>query len=197
MNLLKHAFAIAAGLTLTFSTAAQTIDKFENKPYHSNYGYTETFIDHPVEKVWPHVLDIGKWMNAHDLETISGESGKFGHLVKVMPHGIGDKTPLPHYHLYALAKIIPFKLIALEVFPEKNGSYGGDDKHTSIDTILLSDIGGNRTKVAFYLADVNWKENPKNVTDPVERDAGMQSYMDKLFEIFWVNLKDNVEGSYE
>ena len=197
MNILKHALMFAAGLTLTVSAAAQTIDKFENKSYHSNYGYTETFIDHPVEKVWPHVLDIAKWMDAHDLETVSGEPGKFGHLVKVMPHGIGDETPLPHYHLYALAKIIPLKLIALEVFPEKNGSYGGHDKKTSIDTILLSDIGGNRTKVAFYLADVNWKENPKNVTDPVDRDAGMQSYMDKLFEKFWVNLKDNVEGSYE
>ena len=195
MRIFNTLIATTVALVLSLNVAAQNIDKFQQKPYYSNYGYTETIIDRPVEKVWPHVLEIAKWMDAHNLETISGEPGKFGHLVKVMPHGLTDKNPLPHYHLYAVAKIIPFKLIALEVFPEKNGSYGGDDKHTSFDTVLLSDIGGKKTKVAFYLTDINWKENPKNGMDPDKRDAGMQSYMDNKFEQFWVNLKNNVENS--
>jgi hypothetical protein len=130
----------------------QVYGALEDKPYESHYLYVDTIIDHPVEKVWPHALDIGRWMTAHRLETLSGEKCRVGHFERVFPRSIGQDVPLPHYHLYGIAKIIPLKYIALEVMPENGGSYGVKKEWMSFDGILFSDIG-DRTHVVFLMVD--------------------------------------------
>lgn len=125
-----------------------------DRPYGSLYLYVETIIDHPVEKVWPNALDIGSWMSAHRLETLAGEPCKIGHFERVYPGGLGADVPLPHHHLYGIVAIIPHKLIALEVFPERGGSYGVTKPWMSFDNILLTDLG-DRTKVVFLMVDAH------------------------------------------
>lgn len=125
-----------------------------DRPYGSLYLYVETIIDHPIEQVWPHALDIGSWMSAHRLETLAGERNKVGHFERVYPRGLGADVPLPHHHLYGIVEIIPHSLIALEVFPERGGSYGVTKPWMSFDNILLTDIGG-RTKVVFLMIDAH------------------------------------------
>jgi hypothetical protein len=124
------------------------------KPYESVYLHADTIIDHPVEKVWPQVLNIGGWMSAHGLETVAGEPGKVGHFEKVVPRQLGPDVPLPHYHLYGVAEIIPYKLVVLEVLPEKGGSYGKTRQTMSFDSILLTDLG-DKTALVFLMIDVH------------------------------------------
>lgn len=128
--------------------------KLSDKPFESIYLYVDTVIGHPAEKVWPHALAIGSWMTAHRLETLDGEPGKVGHFERVFPRGLGADAPSPQYHLYGIADAIPLKLIVLEVFPEKGGSYGDARESMSFDSILFTDLGG-KTKVVLLMTDVH------------------------------------------
>src|SRR5688572_7549822 len=113
----------------------------DDKPYDSGYLLMDTVIDHPIEKVWREALKIGEWMNAHRLETLSGKAGAVGHFERVHPRNLPASTPEPHYHLYGIAHLVPLKLIALEVLPEKGGSYGETREWASFDSLLFADLG--------------------------------------------------------
>jgi hypothetical protein len=126
----------------------------DEKPFESGYLLLETVIDHPVRTVWPQLLDIGSWMNAHELRTLTGRSGEIGHFEQVLPRGLPADVPEPRYHLYGIAEIIPYRMVALEVIPENGGSYGNPRDWMSFDTILLTDLGA-RTQLSFLMIDVN------------------------------------------
>jgi len=138
------------------------------RPYESHYLFLDARIDAPVEKVWPHALNIGSWMTAHRLETIGGESGKIGHLERVYPKHLASAVGHPRYHLYGVTNIIPHKYIGLEVFPEKGGSYGDRNEWMSFDGVLLIDLGG-RTQVVFLMVDVQMGSR-----DQAERERRQQ-----------------------
>lgn len=162
-----------------------------DRPYGSLYLYVEAIIDHPVEKVWPHALDIGSWMSAHGLETIAGEPGKVGHFERVLPRGVGADVPLPHYHLYGITEIIPLKLIVLEVFPERGGSYGVTKQWMSFDNILLTDLGG-RTKVVFLMVDAHLGEHDEEYHQRRKKEVeGGRDLLNGYFE----NLRRLVDGA--
>jgi hypothetical protein len=133
----------------------------DEKSYESRYLLLDTVIDHPVERVWPHALNIGGWMSDHGLETLAGEPGKVGHFERVFPKGLGDDIPRPHYHVYGVAEIIPMKYIALEVFRERGGSYGHTRDGMAFDNIVLTDLSG-RTKLTFIQIEVHLGERQKN-----------------------------------
>lgn len=124
-----------------------------DKPYESEYLVHDTVIDCRVTELWPHLLNIGGWMSAHRLETIDGAAGQAGFFERVHPSNIVAGAPEPHYHLYGIAEIVPYKCVALEVFPEAGGSYGNNAEKTSFDTILLTDLGV-RTHLTFLMIDV-------------------------------------------
>jgi hypothetical protein len=160
-------------------------ESLDHKPYESLYLHTETIIDHPVQKVWPHALNIGGWMSAHRLETVAGEPGKVGHFERVFPRDLTDDVPLPRYHLYGIAEIIPFKLIALEVLPEEGGSYGITRQWMSFDSILLTDMGA-RTNLTFLMVDAHMGKGDE--TFHARRRSELETargLLDKYFE----NLK--------
>lgn len=161
----------------------------DDKPYESHYLYAETIIDHPVEKVWPHALNIGGWMSAHRLETLAGEPGKVGHFERVYPHGLSAETRLPHYHLYGVAEIVPHKYIALEVLPENGGSYGVTREKMSFDGILLTDIGG-KTQLVFLMVDVL---KGCGTAESRERRRHELEGARKLLNGYFENLKQLVE----
>lgn len=147
----------------------------DQKPYSTHYIHVDTVIDSPVQDVWPHALDIRTWMTDHKLETIAGKAGEVGHFERVWPRDVGQDVPLPHYHLYGVAKVIPFKLIALEVFPEKGGSYGNTlwpADYMAFDNILLTDVDG-KTHVTFVAIGVNDIEREdsedRNFSDMITR----------------------------
>jgi hypothetical protein len=156
----------------------------DDKPYQSAYLYHDAIIDSPVRELWPHVLNIGGWMAAHGLETIDGRPGEVGHFERVHPRGLAAGTPEPHYHLYGIAEIVPFKCVALEVFPEAGGSYGNSAKKTSFDTILLSDLG-ERTHLSFLMIDVLLQPREGDVLhaeDKQQRRERLRSLLDTYFD---------------
>jgi hypothetical protein len=162
----------------------------DDKPYESLYLHAETIIEHPVQKVWPHVLNIGGWMSAHSLETLAGEPGTVGYFEKVLPRNLGAEVPLPHYHLYGIAEIIPFKLVALEVMPEKGGSYGKTRQYTSFDSILLADFGKS-THLTFLMVDVY---AGKGEPDFCARRKQELKQARVLLEQYFENLKQLVQN---
>jgi hypothetical protein len=163
--------------------------RLEQKPYDSFYVYVETVIHHPLEKVWPRALEIGRWMSAHRLETLDGKPGEVGHFERVYPRDLGPEVPEPHYHLYGIAHVIPLKLIVLEVFPEQGGSYGKTKPKWSFDSVLLTDLGGE-TQVGFHMVDVHLEKG----------DAGFHARREEelravrgMLEAYFDNLRRLVE----
>jgi hypothetical protein len=179
----------AARIRLLIAHVYQVLN---DKPYESLYFYLETTIDHPVEKVWPHALNIGSWMSDHRLETIAGEAGKVGHFERVFPRKLATDVPQPHYHLYGVAEIIPRKLIVLEVFNETGGSYGKTREKTSFDAIHLTDIDGNRTQVGFLMIDMNLGKGDKNFC--ARRKGEMEGIVRPMIERYFENLRQLVDG---
>jgi uncharacterized protein YndB with AHSA1/START domain len=155
----------------------------DDKPYESHYVYLETVIDHPVEKVWPHAVNIGSWMTDHRLETLAGEAGEVGHFERVYLRGLGEEVPTPHYHLYGTAAVVPNKCIVLEVFPEQGGSYGKTREWMMFDSILLVDLG-SRTKMIFLMIDVNMgrAEQKEQHQDELARER-LNRYFDNLKQL--------------
>jgi hypothetical protein len=161
----------------------------DEKPYESDYLYVETTLDHPVAKVWPHALNIGAWMSAHRLETVGGEPGKVGHFERVYPKGIAPETGQPHYHVYGIAHVIPQKLVALEVLPERGGSYGNARQWMSFDSVLLTDMG-SKTHVVFLMIDAQMGRGDEAYRR--QRAAELEGGRD-LLESYFENLKQLVE----
>jgi hypothetical protein len=171
---------------------SETYENLDQKPYESHYLYFETTIDRPVEIVWPHALNIGSWMSAHRLETLAGEPGMVGHFERVYPHDWGGDAGLPHYHVYGVAHIVPFKYIALEVLPEKGGSYGNAREWMSFDGVLLVDLGGV-TKVIFLLVDVHRGNGDKEYFDRTRKE--LESAGHELIGPYFENLRRLASGS--
>lgn len=162
----------------------------DQKPYESFYLYVEATIEHSVERVWPHALNIGGWMSAHRLETVSGAQGHVGHFERVYPRGLGNEVPLPHYHLYGIAHIVPKKMIVLEVFPEKGGSYGNTRQKMSFDTIFLTDLA-TKTLVGFHMTDVHLgKGNEETRARRLRELSGVGEMLNKYFD----NLRQLIES---
>jgi hypothetical protein len=131
----------------------------DQKPFTADYTYTEQIIDHPVAKVWEHALDIAAWMSAnHEWEPIDGEPGTVGYFWKISPreHYVPGDEPLPEprYHMIGITKIIEHKLIEVEVFPEKGGSYGNrfmpeDDR--GFGPLFFTDLGDKTCVTALII----------------------------------------------
>lgn len=167
--------------------AAATYQSLADKPYESDYLLVETTLSHAIERVWPHIIQIGTWMTDHRMTTIEGEPGQEGHFERVFPQDLDASVPAPLYHLYGIAKIIPHKLIAMEVFPERGGSYGKSREWVMFDSIILTDLG-DRTHIAFLLIDMHAGHGePKSSEKLAEEEAQRDTMRDRL-QRFFLNL---------
>jgi hypothetical protein len=123
--------------------------EFDQKPFTADYTYTEQIVDHPVAEVWEHALDIPAWMSAnHEWEPIAGEPGKVGYFWRISPreHYVpaDDPLPEPRYHVIGISKVIPHKLIVVELWPEKGGSYGNrfmPEDDAGFGALIFTDLG--------------------------------------------------------
>lgn len=165
--------------------------KLADKPFDSHYMIEEIDIDRPVEHVWPFALNIGGWMNAHGLETVDGRPNKVGHFERVYPKNVSPETPQPHHHVYGVAHVIPNKYVALEVMPEKGGSYGITREYVSFDGILLNDLDGARTRVTFLYIDMHHGKG--SAEEYAKKEADIQRARG-LLQSYLVQLKQQAEG---
>jgi hypothetical protein len=136
--------------------------------------------------VWPHVIKIGTWMTDHRLETIDGQEATVGHFERVWPKDLDETTQEPQYHLYGIVKLIPERLVVLEVFPEKGGSYGDafyPPEFVNFDAILLTGCG-DTTQVSFYGIEVFAEHDDAY-------DEGIQVQINRYFD----NLRELCESS--
>lgn len=168
--------------------STEQYQSLDERPYESFYLYIEGTFDHPVDKVWPHALDIGSWMSDHRLVTLAGQPGQVGHFQRVFSRGMGPEVPLPHHHLYGLVEAIPPKMIVLEIFPEKGGSYGKARQKISFDSIILTDLGG-RTHIAFHMVDVHLGRGEQDFA--ARRKSELEAVRG-MIERYFENLRRNV-----
>jgi len=166
------------------TTGPALFERLNQKPYTSQYFYVETVIEQRVELIWPHALRIGDWMTDHRLQTLAGRPGEIGYFERVYPSGISADVPKPHYILYGIAEIIPFRCIALEVFPEKGGSLGDTTQWTSFDSILFSDLG-DKTRVAFLQVHVSSNDNRRDDKHSHASTEGQDTaFRERLYRYF-------------
>ena len=173
-------------------------ERLEQKPFESHYRYFETVVAQPVERVWPHALNIGGWMGDHRLEPLDGRPGEVGFFEKVIPHGLGAEFALPHHHLYGIADVVPYKQISLEVFAEKGGSYGIEREWIGFDTILLVDLGSS-TKVIVLLLVVHLGQRPDASPSLAERqhaeDVATRAQLERYFNNLHCMVNDATTAS--
>lgn len=163
-------------------------ERLNQKPYKSHYFYVEAVIDQHIERVWSHALRIDDWMTDHRLETVAGKPTEIGHFERVYPCDIDPNVPKPHYILYGIAEIVPLKCIALEVFPEKGGSFGDAKQWMAFDSILFSDLGG-KTRIAFLQIHVSPGESSDRADDT---SADKSSEGDAVFRQRLLRYFDNL-----
>ena len=165
--------------------------RFSEKPYETTYTCFETTVDARIEHVWPCAVDIENWMSEYRLDTLDGERGKVGYFQRVYPP-VQPTMPPPHYHYYGIAELIPHKLIVLETFNEKGGSYGRTRPGMHLDLIILNDLGGVGTRVTLIMTEIGLgaaADATHVAHKPTDADrARWSARMDRYFE----NLKRQV-----
>jgi hypothetical protein len=149
------------------SRLAVSFETVDQRPFGTHYVWADADIDHPVEKVWEYAVDLPSWMGAnHEWEPVAGETGKPGMLWRIWPRrhyvvesGLEEECPPPRFHWVGIAKVIRHKLIGVEVWSEKGGSYGAalDPSHNGLDSLVLTDLGGRTNIKGLFIA----VEDPK------------------------------------
>lgn len=149
------------------STLEASYETVDQRPFFTHYVWADVDIDQPIEKVWEQALNIPSWMGAnHEWEPLDGETGKPGMLYRIWPrrhylveNGVEGECPPPHFHFVGIAKVIRHKLIGVEVWPEKGGSYGGlvESSHKGLDNLVFTDLGGRTNIKGLFIA----VEDPK------------------------------------
>ena len=158
--------------------------------WYDSACYTDTVIEYPIEKVWPHAFNINSWLvgGGFDSQTMAGEQGKAGHLIKILAHGMGDETPRPHYHFCKLTEVIPHRLFTIKGFSEEGGSYGRP-QHRSYENFLLTEENGHtRVSLIYNVERLIETAEDKDRIEAIVRDekktfANMDTYWDKLKQL--------------
>jgi hypothetical protein len=92
-----------------------------------------TVINHPLDVVWPYLLNQATWMTEYRIESVGGERNKEGELKKVMHLEPGFED-----FFFRTLLLIPFRKFVYKAFTEnRNGSYG----FTGIEALSLNDHG--------------------------------------------------------
>jgi hypothetical protein len=180
------------------STLAPTYTSVDARPFSTHYVWAEADIEHPVEKVWDFAVDLPLWMGAnHEWEPLAGELGKAGMLWRIWPrrHYVAesgldpDDLAPPRYHYVGIAKVIRHKLIGVEVWTERGGSYGGalHESHTGLDSLLLTDLGGRTNVRGLFIAVEDPK--PEQHVDTSEEEQLAANVM-----LHFENLRKLIDG---
>ena len=186
---------IILGITFAFfgNCMATETKHWRDAEYYEFTYYSETIIDAPIEKVWPHALNTRGWLNDLHTETVAGEVGKVGHIERVThPSKIDDDLSLRNYHYDKLIEVVPNKLFTLKVFSEKGGSYGGLE-NMSFDTFILTENNG-KTKVSLVYNAEHPRDGKTDLEIQAGNEAGKKGF-DKRFVNFWMKLKNLVEAN--
>jgi hypothetical protein len=177
------------------STLAFSYETVDERPFDTHYVWADADFDHPIETVWEQALDIPSWMGAnHEWEPVTGETGKPGMLYRLWPRkhylvesGVEGECPPPHFHFVGIARVIRHKLIGVEVWPEKGGSYGGlvEASHKGLDSLVFTDLGGGRTNVKGLFIAVEDRKPDQHIDTSEEENiaANVMLHFDNLRKV--------------
>lgn len=110
-----------------------------------------TVISHPLDVVWPHLLDQATWMNEFRIETIEGERNAVGEVKKIMSLN-GQPEIVPFFFRTML--LIPLRRFVYKAYTEiREGKYG----FTGVEVLSLNDFGRD-SAITFeaYLEVQSW-----------------------------------------
>ncbi|WP_308366237.1 MULTISPECIES: hypothetical protein [unclassified Microbulbifer] len=171
---------ILVGLCISFSSEAQVNDLETN--LGDSYYYVdhfETVIDKPVDEVWPHVVEMGKWMPW--MTGANPESNKISE---------GERVHLYDDFYIEVVKIIPQKMILLANLPNVDRG----EQSQGVAMISVTEANG-KTLVSIFMSRIyNWfdaEENPQRATRESSEFAKKRKAVFK--DNFLVKLKQLAE----
>jgi hypothetical protein len=92
-----------------------------------------TVITHPIDIVWPHLLNQAAWMKGFAIETVSGDRNKEGELKQVVPVG-GQFQPF----FFKTLLLVPFRKFVYKAYTDtRSGQYS----FTGVEILSLSEFG--------------------------------------------------------
>lgn len=142
------------GLSLISLSSLAQINELDANLGDSYYyvDHFETVINKPVDEVWPHVVEMGKWM-----PWMAGDKSKVKEISE------GEKVHLYGNFYIEVTKIIPQKMILLTNLP----SVDRGEQSQGIAMISITE-SNRKTVVSIFMSRIyNWfetKENPQRVT---------------------------------
>ena len=166
--------------------------KFHTQSFDVNFT-SRTIIDHPVEKVWPHLLDFSSWMTDFEAKPIIGGRilHREGEVLKVTnTAAVKAKLETP-YHFSKTLKIRPLEQVGIKVFTAEGGSYGGAN-YQGVDTLSVVDLGG-KTLVIFNVY-AEFQLPPMTEEERQVRDEQGTAGMEEKILRYWGNLNSLVDG---
>ena len=165
--------------------------------YNSDIFYTTSIIiDRSVQEVWPHFVDIRKWMTDFEFDTIEGEATREGEVFKVTRINNFDKLGLSPsvenpFHFCKIIRLDSLQQFVVKVFPSKVGGYGGTDNSWCIfDTFSAIDVDG-KTHISFSSVG---ESDPLTVDHNRKKREFSDSYFNEMFGRYWKNLESNILG---
>jgi hypothetical protein len=116
---------------------------------------------HPIDAVWPHLLDQASWMKDVKLETIDGQRNQVGEVKRATP-------PEARYHpfFFRTLLLIPLRKFVYKAYTENRaGKYG----FTGIEVLSLRDLGKDSAVVfEAYLEFQTWTMTRDELADYIE-----------------------------
>ena len=146
--------------------------------YHVVFQF-ETTIDRPAEVIWPHLIDLGSWID-FDLIHVSGPRGGEGEIFRLYE---GQDFFLK------TTKIIPNKLwVGANISPR----FRGEDS-TGIGLLKLTEIDDKTVVSSIMSRSYLWTEEGPNPTEATRRsEAFIESTRASWEEQFFPRLKELV-----
>jgi len=154
----------------------------------------EFIVGHPVEKVWPHILNREPWIKAFPLETISGVRGQEGERFKISILTNGNFFG----EVFAeTVRVIPNRQFIMKYLPFES-PLGVIETIQGYDAYDLEDVNG-KTRVTFQtfqeygttqMSEASFRKHGRKTLAEVEK-KWHEEYIPNLKIL--LQQKDNVE----
>ena len=104
----------------------------------------EFLLDHPPQKVWPYIIDRQSWITGFSSETVEGEPGHKGEVIKII---VPSDTIIADEYFAEVVKVIDQRQVIVKYLPSRaktNAAYS----LSGYDVYDLEVVGG-KTRVTF------------------------------------------------
>lgn len=180
MKTLVILFALAIGLP---SSQAQASDAVTTEPDKNSYHFVSHYsveIDAPAAAVWPHLINLGSWMDAFEMALQSGDAGEIGAVYRLYPQ---------QDFFVQITSLVPERSLVLANLP---ATFRGEQS-TGVAVINLTELDG-KTLVSLTMSRrYSWLGEGENPLKTTRTSAAFQEGTRRTWDGFLQNLQKLAE----